>query len=135
LWRARAGAPVGRLAWSPGGRRLLVVTPAAVRILDARGHTRRVLRMPALTRARAVAWLPGGRRFALLRAGAAGSELLLVPAAPGATSRAPPGCVPGRCGAPRRTRGSRRAGRPARAGRAPGGRTGCPSPDRGGRGR
>jgi hypothetical protein len=71
LWRARAGAPVRQLAWSPGGRRLLVVTGAAVRVLDAAGHTRRVLRAPG---ARAVAWLPGGR-FLLLRSG----ELRLEP--------------------------------------------------------
>jgi len=52
-----------------------------VRILDARGHTRRVLPMTAGTHARTVVWLPGGRRFALVRAGATGSELLLVRAA------------------------------------------------------
>jgi hypothetical protein len=71
LWRVRLGARVRQLAWSRGGRRLLVVTPAAVRILDAAGRTRPVLRAPG---ARSVAWLPGGR-FLLLRAG----ELTLEP--------------------------------------------------------
>jgi hypothetical protein len=80
LWRARAGGPVRQLAWSPAGRRLLVVTAAGVRILDARGRTRRVLRAPG---AREVAWLPHGR-FLLLRAGQltmepTGRRLLVLP--------------------------------------------------------
>jgi hypothetical protein len=72
LWRAGTPAAVTGLVWSPGGQRLLVVTPSAVRLLDARGHTRRVVR----TRAVAAAWLPAGR-FVVLRSGDAGSELVL----------------------------------------------------------
>jgi hypothetical protein len=69
LWRVRPGARVRQLAWH--GRRLLVVTPAGVRVLDAAGHARRVLRAQG---ARSVAWLPSGR-FLLLRSG----ELTLEP--------------------------------------------------------
>lgn len=69
LWRA-PGQRATRLAWAPGGQRLLVVTPGAVRLLDARGHTHRVVRAIAAT------WLPRGR-FVLVRSGAGGSELVL----------------------------------------------------------
>jgi hypothetical protein len=79
LWRARPGARVRQLAWR--GRRLLVVTPAGVRVLDSRGRTRRVLALPGV---RSVAWLPGGR-FLALRSGEltlqpGGRRLLALPA-------------------------------------------------------
>jgi hypothetical protein len=83
LWRARTSAPVRQLAWSPDGRRLLVVTPAAVRVLA--GDGRPVRSEPTLEgmRPRRVAWLPDGRTFAVVRWNRAGtgSDVVLVGAA------------------------------------------------------
>lgn len=81
LWRARARTAVEQLAWSPTGRRLLVVTATAVRVLDPRGGTVRLVRMSRRLQARRVAWLPKGRGFVVLRSDPAGarSEAVLVP--------------------------------------------------------
>jgi dipeptidyl aminopeptidase/acylaminoacyl peptidase len=70
VWRT-AVAGAAQLAWSPSGGRLLVVSPDAVRVLDARGQIRRALRSPGT---RAAAWVTGGR-FVVLRSG----EVLLAP--------------------------------------------------------
>jgi hypothetical protein len=79
LWRARLATPVRGLEWAPDGQRLLVLGPAGVTILDARGHVLRTLAQPG-TRTLAARWLPAGGAFALLRTtGASGaSEVVLV---------------------------------------------------------
>jgi hypothetical protein len=79
LWRTRVPGPVEQLAWAPSGRRLLVVSPAAVTVLSARGRVARVDRLPAGLRAQRVAWL-GGRSFALVRSARDGlrSEVVLT---------------------------------------------------------
>lgn len=74
LWLADAGGRVAQLAWSPAGSRLLVVTPGAVKVLDAAGRTRRTVRAPAGLRMRRVAWLPVGRAFAAVRSNAAATK-------------------------------------------------------------
>jgi hypothetical protein len=74
LWRAPAGGRVTQLAASPSSGRLLVVTPAAVRVLTPGGRTARVLRAPARAIDRRAAWLPGGRAFAVLRSAAGGTR-------------------------------------------------------------
>jgi hypothetical protein len=78
LWRARRRGGVRELAWSPDGRRLLVVTTTSVHVLAAGGRADVVVPTPAGTRTRRVAWLPGGRRFAVLRSTPRGSEVLLA---------------------------------------------------------
>jgi dipeptidyl aminopeptidase/acylaminoacyl peptidase len=72
LFRARAAGDVLQLAWSPDGRRLLVLTPRAVRILTPGGRTARVVRAPAGELDRRAAWLPGRRAFVVLRSDADG---------------------------------------------------------------
>ena len=86
LWRARLAAPVRGLAWAPDGRRLVVLGPDGVTILDARGNVVRTLAAPG-TRTLAARWLPASDTFALLRTtGASGaSEVVLV----GARARQP----------------------------------------------
>jgi hypothetical protein len=69
IWRAGAGGRVLQLAWSPDGRRLLAVTPRAVRVITPGGRTADVVRTPRGERDRRAAWLPGRdrRAFAVLR--------------------------------------------------------------------
>jgi dipeptidyl aminopeptidase/acylaminoacyl peptidase len=93
LWRARAAGRVLQLAWSPGGRRLLLVTPAAIRVLAANGRARRVVPAPAGERMRRAAWLPGGG-LAVLRADAAEATSDVV--AVGARTQRPLLSLPGR---------------------------------------
>ncbi len=72
LWRADAGGRVLQLAWSADGRRLLAVTPRAIRVLTPGGRTVRVVRAPRGERDRRAAWLPGRRAFVVLRSAAGG---------------------------------------------------------------
>jgi hypothetical protein len=89
LWRARLAVLVRGLEWAPDGRRLLVVGPAGVTILGARGQ---ILRSPPPappgTRMVAARWLPGGGAFALLRTtGAGASDIVLVRVRGGQSAR------------------------------------------------
>jgi WD40 repeat protein len=77
--RSLAGERVRRLAWSPGGRRLLAVTDAGVWVLDARGRVRDHVAMAAGTHAGAVAWLRDGRRYALVRTRTASEVVIARP--------------------------------------------------------
>jgi hypothetical protein len=74
VWRTEPIAGVRQLAWSPGGRRLLVVSEDGVWILRADGHVAAVAPPVAGTQVRRVAWLPAARRFAILYDDSVGSR-------------------------------------------------------------
>jgi hypothetical protein len=85
LWRtARLDAP-SALAWSPGGRRLLVVTRTRLLVYDAAGRRVATRAVPAGTAAEDPAWAPGGRGIAVVRREEATgrSEVLLLDPAHG----------------------------------------------------
>jgi dipeptidyl aminopeptidase/acylaminoacyl peptidase len=56
-----------QLAWSPNGRRLVVVERGRLLLVDSRGHTRKELDLPAGAAAQHAAFSPDGRTIALLR--------------------------------------------------------------------
>jgi hypothetical protein len=87
VWRARVRGPIGQLAWSPSGRRLLVVTGARVTVLSDRGRTLYGDGLAAGLRVKRVAWLPGGRGFAVLRSAADGTRSDVVLAGGGRVRR------------------------------------------------
>jgi hypothetical protein len=79
-WRRATQGRVRQLAWAPGGRLLLALTPTAAWVLSARGRVERVHAMPRGVRALRAAWLPSGRAVALVRGGpgARASEAVLL---------------------------------------------------------
>ncbi len=81
LWRVRV-AGVRSLAWSPGGRRLLVVTGRRVIVFDRRGTQLAARAIPSTFVVDAAEWSPRGGELALVRYSAPGdrSELVLLDA-------------------------------------------------------
>jgi dipeptidyl aminopeptidase/acylaminoacyl peptidase len=67
LWRAAGGMKPEQLAWSPDGRLLLVVERGRLRLIDARGRTRKQLDLPAGMVAQRAAFSPDGASIALMR--------------------------------------------------------------------
>jgi hypothetical protein len=78
LWRSSAGEQPRQLAWSADGRRLLVVGPRILRVLDARGRELARRPLPAGATAGAAAFAPRGHGFALVRRRADGDEVVLL---------------------------------------------------------
>ena len=80
LWRTAPLEGVSSLAWSPGGRRVLVTTPRAIVLLDARGRRVASRRVPRGVLVQSPAWSPDGRHVAVVRrslaAGRSAVELL-----------------------------------------------------------
>ena len=68
LWRSEPGERARAIEWSADGRRIVVLSARAVRVLDGRGRTLTTRRT-----ARAAAFAPSGRRLALVR----GSEVVI----------------------------------------------------------
>ncbi len=82
LWRSRALPRVSQLAWSPDGRRLLVLTPRRASVLDAGGRPVVASTLPPALTAEHAAWAPRGPDIALVRHNAATgrSDLMLLDA-------------------------------------------------------
>jgi dipeptidyl aminopeptidase/acylaminoacyl peptidase len=80
LWRTAPLDDPRALAWSPGGRRLLVATPRALVLLDARGRRMASRPVPSGVLVEAPAFAPDGRRVAVVRRdlAAGGSEVQLL---------------------------------------------------------
>jgi hypothetical protein len=99
LWRSGRLDGVRALAWSPDGRRLLVVTARRLVLFDGAG--RRLLSRPIASGSAVTAavWSPRGREIAVVRQGAGSSALMLADAARGLSERLLFG-GPGRFGAP-----------------------------------
>jgi hypothetical protein len=70
LWRAGGVKPL-QLAWSPDGKRLLVLETGRLLLLDARGRVIKELDLPTGMVAQRAAFSPDGRTVALLRRNAA----------------------------------------------------------------
>ena len=68
LWRSEPGERARAIEWSADGRRIVVLSAGAVRVLDERGRT-----LATRSRASAAAFAPRGRRLALVR----GNEVLI----------------------------------------------------------
>ena len=80
LWRSPPGPRLTALQWTRDGRRLVALTPRAVRVLtrDGRGWAR--LAVPAGKRAEAMAVQPDGDSVALIRRVSGGrSEVVSIP--------------------------------------------------------
>jgi WD40-like Beta Propeller Repeat len=67
-----------QVAWSPNGKRLLVVERGRVRLFDSRGHVRKELDLAAGVVAQRAAFSPDGRTVALLRRQSGLSEVRLL---------------------------------------------------------
>jgi dipeptidyl aminopeptidase/acylaminoacyl peptidase len=87
LWRSGQLEDVRALAWSPAGRRLLVVTGRRLILFDGTGRRLLSRAIPAGFTVTAAAWSPRGREIALVRRGANGSLLMLADAARGLSER------------------------------------------------
>jgi hypothetical protein len=87
LWRSARFDDVRLLAWSPVGRRLLVVTGRRLVLFDRTGRRLLSRAIPAGFAVTAAAWSPRGRELAVVRRGASGSLLMLADAARGLSER------------------------------------------------
>jgi hypothetical protein len=67
LWRTAPLDDASSLAWSPGGRRLLVTTPRQLVLLDARGRRVASRRVPAGVLVQDPAYAPDGSHVAVVR--------------------------------------------------------------------
>jgi hypothetical protein len=99
LWASARLEDVRALAWSPTGRRLLVVTGRRLILFDRSGRRLVSRAIPAGFAVTAAAWSPRGREIALVRRNANGSLLMLADAAHGLSERLL-FSGPGRFGAP-----------------------------------
>jgi len=80
LWRSRPGPVPAQLAWTPDGRRLVVLEPTVLRVLDNDGTSIARAAMPAGSDARAMAIGPAGQSVAVIRElGPARSEVVSLP--------------------------------------------------------
>jgi hypothetical protein len=87
LWASGRLADVRLLAWSPAGRRLLVVTGTRLVLFDGGGRRLLSRAIPAGFAVTAAAWSPRGREIAVVRQGLSGSLLMLADAARGLSQR------------------------------------------------
>ncbi len=101
LWRSGPVEDVRALAWSPGGRRLLVVTGHRLLLFDGRGDVVASRAIPSGFVVTAAEWSPRGGELAIVRysAPADRGELVLADATRGLRERAL-FTGPGRFGAP-----------------------------------
>jgi WD40 repeat protein len=76
LWSVNAGPGVERLAWSPDGQRLLVVSPTTVRVYTANGTARARRTLPRRTPAIDGALSPDGHTLALVLGGSANDVMV-----------------------------------------------------------
>jgi hypothetical protein len=86
-WRSGRLDGVRAVAWSPSGRRLLVVTRDRLVLFDGSGRRLMSRAIPAGLTVTAAEWSPRGREIAVVRHGAGGSELVLADAARGLSER------------------------------------------------
>lgn len=77
LWSADPGAAIDQLAWSPGGQRLLALSPTTVRVYAASGALDSSLALPRAAPAIDGALSPDGHTLALVRGGS-GSDVEVV---------------------------------------------------------
>jgi hypothetical protein len=101
LWRSARMPGVAALAWSPSGRRLLVVTRGRLVLLDRAGRRVASRAVPAGFAVDGAEWSPRGDQVAVVRraASAGRSELVLLDAALGQSERVLFN-APGRFGSP-----------------------------------
>ena len=78
LWRIGPVAGAQELAWSPDGSRLLVATPRRLLVYGGGGRLRANRLLPGGLVTDDVAWSPRGDRVAVVRRGAARSDVVLT---------------------------------------------------------